>query len=110
MPLFDTHATMQQLQSHGLTSTQAEGVTAALVSALDATGQSVATTADLAALRYDLTTTLDGRFAHVDTQCAAVRSDLRGLTVHVRWLTAAVALVCLLALGANATALVALLR
>ena len=110
MARFDTYAMIQQLQSHGLTATQAEGVTAGYLAVLDSAEQDVATKADLATTRYELQAHLDTRFAAVDTQCAALRGDLRGLTVHVRGLTAGVILVCLLALVANAFALIALLR
>lgn len=110
MPVFDTHAMIQQLQAHGLNATQAEGVTAGYLAVLTATGQDVATKADLATLRFELQADLTTRFAAVDTQFAALRGDVRGLTVHVRWLTGAVVLISLLALVANAFALIALLR
>ena len=110
MPVFDTHAMIQQLQAHGLNATQAEGVTAGYLAVLAATGQESATKADLATLRYELQTHLDTRFAVMDTQFAAVRSDLRSLSGHVRWLMAGLGVSILLALLANSLAAVALLR
>jgi hypothetical protein len=110
VPSFDTHSTFQNLQAHGFSSDQAEGITAAFVTFLDATGQTVATKADLAALRYDLTTTLAGRFTAVDTHLAAVRHDIGRLAVHLRWLMAGLGVSIALALLANITALLVLLR
>lgn len=59
MPHFDTHAAFQMLQAHGLSAEQADGITTALVAALDATGQTVATKADLDLLRNATKTDLD---------------------------------------------------
>jgi hypothetical protein len=110
VPSFDTHSTFQNLQSHGFSSDQAEGITAAFVAFLDATGQTMATKADLTTLRYDLTTTMDGRFTQVDTHLAAVRHDIGRLAVHLRWLMAGMGLAAVCSLAVLILLIVALAR
>lgn len=100
MPRFDTHAIIQHLQAHGLNATQAEGVTAGYLAVLDSAVLDVATKGDLATMRYELQTHLDTRFAQVDTQLVAMRSDLQRLAVHLRWMMAGLGLSIALSLFA----------
>lgn len=100
VPRFDTYATFQDLQAHGLSAEQATGITAALGAALDATGQTVATKADLeiqsTTLRGELRElrvlmesrfqTIDARFTFTHWMIGIAFTVLFGLSLGNLWL------------------------